>query len=31
MKGLGMARWAGWAAVAGGTLMAFSDLLNLTV
>ena len=31
MKGLWIARWAGLAAVAGGTLMAFSDLLNLTV
>lgn len=31
MKGLGMVRWAGLAAVAGGTFMTFSDLLNLTI
>lgn len=31
MKGLGTMRWAGLAAVAGGTFMAFSDLLNLTI
>ena len=31
MKGLGMMRWAGLAAVAGGMFMTFSDLLNLTI
>ena len=31
MKGLWMVRWAGLAAVAGGMLMTFSDLLNLTI
>ena len=30
MKGLRMMRWAGLAAIAGGMLMTFSDLLNLT-
>ena len=31
MKGLGMMRWAGLAAVVGGMFMTFSDLLNLTI
>lgn len=31
MKGPGMMRWAGLAAVAGGMFMTFSDLLNLTI
>ena len=31
MKVLGMMRWAGLAAVAGGMFMTFSDLLNLTI
>lgn len=31
MKGLGMVRWAGLAAVVGGMFMTFSDLLNLTI
>jgi hypothetical protein len=31
MKGVGMMRWAGLAAVAGGMFMTFSDLLNLTI
>lgn len=31
MKGLGMMRWAGLAATAGGMFMTFSDLLNLTI
>ena len=31
MKGLGVVRWAGLAAVVGGMFMTFSDLLNLTI
>jgi hypothetical protein len=31
MKGLGMIRWAGLAAIVGGMFMMFSDLLNLTI
>ncbi len=31
MKGLGLMRWAGLAAVVGGMFMTFSDLLNLTI
>ena len=31
MKGSGIMRWAGLAAVAGGMFMTFSDLLNLTI
>lgn len=31
MRSLGMMRWAGLAAVAGGMFMTFSDLLNLTI
>jgi len=31
MKGLGMMRWAGLAAIVGGMFMMFSDFLNLTI
>ncbi len=31
MKGLGMMRWAGLAAIVGGMFMTFSDLSNLTI
>ena len=31
MKGVGLVRWAGLAAVVGGMFTTFSDLLNLTI